>query len=43
MESKDWSGFGFFSPDLEKIKQLLVFSKYSNAWGDTGNVVKVFL
>ena len=27
MESKDWSGFGFFSPDLEKIKQLLVFSK----------------
>ena len=29
MESKDWSGFGFFSPDLEKIKQLLVFfAKY---------------
>ncbi|RMX46970.1 hypothetical protein pdam_00011916 [Pocillopora damicornis] len=23
MESKDWSVFGYFSPDLEKIKQLL--------------------
>ena len=27
MESKDWSGFGYFSPDLEKIKQLFVCSK----------------
>ena len=23
MVSKYWSGFGFFSPNLEKIKQLL--------------------
>ena len=22
MEGKGWSGFGYFSPDLEKIKQL---------------------
>ena len=42
MESKDWSGFGYFSPDLEKIKQLLVCSKHHNTWEDTGNVVKVF-
>ena len=42
MESKDWSGFGYFSPDLEKIKQLLVCSKHQNTWEDTGNVVKVF-
>ena len=27
MESKDWSGFGYFSPDLEKIKQLVVCRK----------------
>ena len=43
MESKDWSGFGYFSPNLEKIKQLLVCSKHHNTWEDTGNVVKVFL
>ena len=42
MESKDWSGFGYFSPDLEKIKQLLVCSKHQNTWEDTGNVVKLF-
>ena len=42
MESKDWSGFGYFSPDLEKIKQLLVCSKHHNTWEDTENVVKVF-
>ena len=42
MESKDWSAFGYFSPDLEKIKQLLVCSKHQNTWEDTGNVVKVF-
>ena len=42
MESKDWSVFGYFSPDLEKIKQLLVCSKHQNTWEDTGNVVKVF-
>ena len=30
MESKDWSGFGYFSPDLEKIKQLVVCSKHQN-------------
>ena len=42
MESKDWSGFGYFSPDLEKIKQLLVCSKHQNTWEDTGNIVKVF-
>ena len=30
MESKDWSGSGYFSPDLEKIKQLLVCSKHQN-------------
>ena len=42
MESKDWSGFGYFSPDLEKIKQLVVCSKHQNTWEDTGNVVKVF-
>ena len=41
-ESKDWSGFGYFSPDLEKIKQLVVCSKHQNTWEDTGNVVKVF-
>ena len=42
MESKDWSGFGYFSPDLEKIKQLFVCSKHHNTREDTGNVVKVF-
>ena len=42
MESKDWSSFGYFSRDLEKIKQLVVFSKHQNTWEDTGNVVKVF-
>ena len=42
MKSKDWSGFGYFSPDLEKIKQLVVCSKHKNTWEDTGNVVKVF-
>ena len=42
MESKDWSGFGYFSPDLEKIKQLVVCSKHQNTWEDTRNVVKVF-
>ena len=42
MESKDWSSFGYFSPDLEKIKQLVVCSKHQNAWEDTANVVKVF-
>ena len=42
MESKDWGGFGYFSPDLEKIKQLLVCSKHQNTWEDTGNVVKLF-
>ena len=42
MESKVWSGFGYFTPDLEKIKQLLVCSKHQNTWEDTGNVVKVF-
>ena len=30
MESKDWSGFGYVSLDLEKIKQLLVCSKHQN-------------
>ena len=42
MKSKDWSGFGYFSPDLEKIKQLLVCSKHQNTWEDAWNVVKVF-
>ena len=46
MESKDWSGFGYFSPDLEKIqtviKQLLVCSKHQSTREDTRNVVKVF-
>ena len=42
MESKDWSGFGYFSPDLEKIKQLFVCSKLEDTWEDTENVVKVF-
>ena len=42
MESKDWSSFGYFSPDLEKIKQLVVCSKHQNTWEDTANVVKVF-
>ena len=42
MESKDWNGFGYFSPDLEKIKQLLACSKHENTWEDTGNVIKVF-
>ena len=42
MESKDWSGFGYVSLDLEKIKQLLVCSKHQNTWEDTGNVVKAF-
>ena len=41
MESKNWSGFGYFSPDSEK-KQLLVCSKHQNTWEDTGNVLKVF-
>ena len=35
-----WSGFGYFSPDLEKIKQLLVRSEHQNTCEDTGNVVK---
>ena len=43
MESKDWGGFGYFSPDLEKIKQLLVRSEHQNTCEDTGNVVKYFL
>ena len=30
MESKDWSDFRYFSPVLEKIKQLVVFSKPQN-------------
>ena len=42
MESKDWRGFGYFSIDLEKIKQLLVCSKHENTWEDTRNVIKVF-
>ena len=42
MESKDWSGFGYFSPDLENMKQLFVCSKHENTWEDTENVVKVF-
>ena len=42
MESKDWSGFRYLSPDLEKIKQLLVCSKHQNTWEDAENVVKVF-
>ena len=42
MESKDWIGFGYFSPDLEKIKQLLVCSKHQNTWEDTEKVEKVF-
>ena len=42
MESKDWIGFGYFSSDLEKMKQLLVCPKHQNTWEDTGNVVKVF-
>ena len=42
MESEDWSGFGYVSLDLEKIKQLLVCSKHQNTWEDTGNVIKVF-
>ena len=41
MKSKDWSGFGYFSPDLEKIKQLVVCSKHQNTWEDTGNVVNI--
>ena len=41
MESKDWSGFGYFSPDLEKIKQLVVCSKHQNTLEDTRNVVNV--
>ena len=40
-ESKDWSGFGYFSPDLEKIKQLVVCSKHQNTLEDTRNVVNV--
>ena len=43
MESKDWSGFGYFSPDLEKIEQLLVRSEHQYTCEDTGNVVKYFL
>ena len=39
MESRDWSGIGYFSTDLEKIKQLLVCSKHKNTWEDTGSVV----
>ena len=35
------SGCGYFSPDLEKMKQLLVCSKHRNAWKDNGNVLKV--
>ena len=27
MESKDWSGFGFFSPHVDKIKKLFVCYK----------------
>ena len=42
MESKDWSGFGYFTSNLEKIKQLVVCSKHQNTWEDTGNVEKVF-
>ena len=43
MESKNWSGFGYFSSDSEKkIKQLLVCSKHQNTWEDTENVVKAF-
>ena len=41
MEGKDCSGQDYFSPDLEKIKQLLVCSKHLNTWKDTGNVEKV--
>ena len=42
MKSKDWSGFGYFSADLEKIKQLVVCSsKHQNTWEDTGNVVNI--
>ena len=37
MESKDWSGFGYFTSNLEKIKQLVVCSKHQNTWEDTGN------
>ena len=33
---------GYFSPHLEKIKQLLICSKHQNTWEDTGNIVKVF-
>ena len=40
MESKDWSGFGYFSPDLEQIKQLLVCSKHQNTWEDTEKLEK---
>ena len=42
MVSKYWSGFRFFSPDLEKIKQLVVCSEHQNTWKDNGNVIKVF-
>ena len=28
---------GYFSPHLEKIKQLLICSKHQNTWEDTGN------
>ena len=42
MEGKGWSGFGYFSPDLEKIKQLGICSKHRNTWEDTGNVIKAF-
>ena len=38
-ESKDWSGFGYFNPDLEKIKQLVVCSKHQDTLEDTRNVV----
>ena len=41
MESKDWSGFGYFTSNLEKKKKLVVCSKHQNTWEDTGNVVKV--
>ena len=41
MEGKDWIGFGYFSPDLGKIKQLVVCSKHQNTWEDTGNIVNV--
>ena len=34
MVSKYWSGFGFFSPDLEKIKQLL---KIKEKFSPTGS------